>query len=378
MASSFTAMSSVGSFIAPNGLVMDKKLPSSSNRLSSLASISSSSFVSRRNVVLRRSRLPKICAAKELHFNKDGSAIKKLQVVRCCLEHAASVAKTFLMSDCVVVEIKEPEPVPMGNPMDNSVASRLQELALSLAHKCLSFDFVGTSIDESSEEFGTVQALECLVRLASVRRSLFVNDAARSKFLAHLMTGTKEILQSGQGLADHDNYHEYCRLLGRFRVNYQEKARLQTCDKHELSIIEAKLTWIVHIIAAILKIKQCTGCSMESQEVFDAELSARVLQLINVTDSGLHSQCAAAVDNLAAFYFNNITMGEAPTSPTAVKLAQHIADCPSLFPQPMDQQQRRSMCFDKLMQDVTRSLDSKNRDKFTQNLTVFRHEFRLK
>ncbi|KAK8986886.1 hypothetical protein V6N11_055204 [Hibiscus sabdariffa] len=58
---------------------MDKKLPSSSNRLSSFASISSSSFVSRRNVVLRRSRLPKICAAKELHFNKDGSAIKKLQ-----------------------------------------------------------------------------------------------------------------------------------------------------------------------------------------------------------------------------------------------------------------------------------------------------------
>lgn len=42
------------------------------------------------------------------------------QVVRCCLEHASSVAKTFLMSDCVVVEIKEPEAVPAGNPMDNS------------------------------------------------------------------------------------------------------------------------------------------------------------------------------------------------------------------------------------------------------------------
>lgn len=46
----------------------------------------------------------------------------------------------------------------------------------------------------------TFQALECLVRLASVRRSLFTNDAARSKFLAHLMTGTKEILQTGQGV----------------------------------------------------------------------------------------------------------------------------------------------------------------------------------
>ncbi|XP_062092059.1 uncharacterized protein LOC133797942 isoform X2 [Humulus lupulus] len=338
--------------------------------------------------------------------------------------------------------------------LKNDVVDRLQELALSVSLKCLSFDFVGTSIDESSEEFGTVQipsswrpvledpstlqiffdyyaitksplskeALECLVRLASVRRSLFTNDAARSKFLAHLMTGTKEILQTGQGLADHDNYHEYCRLLGRFRVNYQlselvnvegysdwirlvaeftlkslqswqwasssvyyllglwsrlvtsvpylkgdapslldefvpkitegfitsrfnsvqaglpddpsenpldnvellqdqldcfpylcrfqyesssmyiinivepilqtysERARVQTTDKNDISVIEAKLAWIVHIVAAIVKIKQCTGCSSESQEVLDAELSARVLQLINVTDSGLHTQ----------------------------------------------------------------------------------------
>ncbi|KAK4797341.1 hypothetical protein SAY86_029667 [Trapa natans] len=337
---------------------------------------------------------------------------------------------------------------------DGAVVSNLQELALSLALKCLSFDFVGTSIDESSEEFGTVQiptswktlledpstlqiffdyylvgnaplskeSLECLVRLASVRRSLFTNEAARSKFLAHLMTGTKEILQSGQGLADHDNYHEFCRLLGRFKVNYQlselvsvdgygdwiqlvaqftlkslqswqwasssvyyllglwsrlvssvpylkadapsmldefvpkitegfitsrfdsiqagfeedlsenpldnvellqdqldcfpslcrfqyqssslyiiqmmepilqeymERSRLPISDNNQLSIVEAKLAWIVHIIAAVLKIKQCSGCSLETQEVLDAELSARVLQLVNVTDTGLHSQ----------------------------------------------------------------------------------------
>uniref|UniRef100_A0A7C9ABG4 Uncharacterized protein n=1 Tax=Opuntia streptacantha TaxID=393608 RepID=A0A7C9ABG4_OPUST len=46
--------------------------------------------------------------------------IDPTKVVRCCLEHASSVAKTFLMSDCVVVEIKEPEALPAGNPMDNS------------------------------------------------------------------------------------------------------------------------------------------------------------------------------------------------------------------------------------------------------------------
>lgn len=38
-----------------------------------------------------------------------------------------------------------------------TAASRLQELALSLSLKCLSFDFIGTSIDESSDEFGTLQ-----------------------------------------------------------------------------------------------------------------------------------------------------------------------------------------------------------------------------
>lgn len=46
--------------------------------------------------------------------------IDPAKVVRCCLEHAASVAKIFLTSDVVVTEIKEPEPVPAGNPMDAS------------------------------------------------------------------------------------------------------------------------------------------------------------------------------------------------------------------------------------------------------------------
>ncbi|CAL5050475.1 unnamed protein product [Urochloa decumbens] len=46
--------------------------------------------------------------------------IDPTKVVRCCLEHAASVAKTFLTSDVVVVDIKEPEAAPLANPMDSS------------------------------------------------------------------------------------------------------------------------------------------------------------------------------------------------------------------------------------------------------------------
>ena len=117
-------------------------------------------------------------------------------------------------------------------------------------------------------------------------------------------------------------------------------------------------------------------------------------------------------------------MEETPTSAGALNLARHIAECPNLFPeilkslfeivlfedcsnqwslsrpmlslilineqifnglkaqilatQPPDQQRRLAGCFDKLMADVTRTLEPKNRDKFTQNLTVFRHDFRAK
>lgn len=45
--------------------------------------------------------------------------------------------------------------------------SQLQELALSLALKCLSFDFVGTSVEESSDEFGTVQVPACFCFILS-------------------------------------------------------------------------------------------------------------------------------------------------------------------------------------------------------------------
>uniref|UniRef100_T1JH36 Gamma-tubulin complex component 2 n=1 Tax=Strigamia maritima TaxID=126957 RepID=T1JH36_STRMM len=123
---------------------------------------------------------------------------------------------------------------------------------LRLAHNCLTFDFIGTSTDESSDDLCTVQiptnwrpafldfntlqlffdlyaslpsslsplALSCLVQIASVRRSLFTN-AERAKFLAQLVNGVKAVLENPQGLSDTNNYHEFCRLLARLKSNYQ-------------------------------------------------------------------------------------------------------------------------------------------------------------
>lgn len=46
--------------------------------------------------------------------------------------------------------------------------------------------------------------------------------------------------------------------------------------------------------------------------------------------------------------------------------------------QPTERQAHLSACLDKLMTDVGRNLEPKNRDKFTQNLTVVRHDYRSK
>ncbi|XP_057473250.1 ruBisCO large subunit-binding protein subunit beta, chloroplastic [Actinidia eriantha] len=81
MASTFSSVSSVGSVVSPSSHTVDKKFINSSEALYSMASITSSPFRNRRrNVALQKRCLPAIRAtAKELHFNKDGSAIKKLQ-----------------------------------------------------------------------------------------------------------------------------------------------------------------------------------------------------------------------------------------------------------------------------------------------------------
>ncbi|XP_023948629.1 exportin-7-A [Bicyclus anynana] len=123
---------------------------------------------------------------------------------------------------------------------------------LRLAHNCLTFDFIGTTSDESSDDLCTVQiptswrptfleagtlelffelyhsvqgtsgslALACLVQVASVRRSLFSNTE-RSKFLSRLCAGIMRILEDTQGLSDPTNYHEFCRLMARLKSNYQ-------------------------------------------------------------------------------------------------------------------------------------------------------------
>ena len=64
------------------------------------------------------------------------------------------------------------------------------------------------------------RVLSCLVQMASIRRSLFSNEE-RQQFLASLVRGICLILKNGSNLSNLEVYHEFCRLLGRLKANYQ-------------------------------------------------------------------------------------------------------------------------------------------------------------
>ncbi|XP_046909071.2 ran-binding protein 16 [Dermatophagoides farinae] len=123
---------------------------------------------------------------------------------------------------------------------------------LKLIINCLSFDFIGASSDDSSDDLTCVQiptnwrpafldmnnlkiyfdlfhllpanisslSLSCLVQLASVRRSLFTNTE-RVNFLNNLISGIRIILENPTKLSEPSAYHEFCRLLARLKINYQ-------------------------------------------------------------------------------------------------------------------------------------------------------------
>lgn len=171
-------------------------------------------------------------------------------------------------SHCIYLQISNNVLSPLSHRLINQI--------LRLTKNCLSYDFIGTSSDETTDDSSTIQvnfpyttsslsplplitsafsffqiptnwrpafldlnyltlffdlyhmlpsrlsslALSTLVQITSVRRSLFSNSE-RAKFLGTLVANIKNILENSQGLSDPDNYHEFCRLLARLKTNYQ-------------------------------------------------------------------------------------------------------------------------------------------------------------
>ena len=90
------------------------------------------------------------------------------------------------------------------------------------------------------------------------------------------------------------------------------------------------------------------------------------------------NQAAQNARNKRAHTTNHITTPN--SSPHRHPHPHHPQHQPNqiILGQPAERQAHLAACLDKLMQDVGRGLDARNRDKFTQNLTVVRHEYRSK
>lgn len=152
--------------------------------------------------------------------------------------------------------------------------NKLGNVTLTLLIACLSFDFIGTNPEESPEDVGTVQvpsswrpiiqdtailellfsiyytnssprssqAMECIVQLSSIRRSLFTTEKERQVFLDYLMSQISEIMSSKYGLDDENNYHEFCRLLGRLKASYQLSELIKTRGFSEWLVLASDFT----------------------------------------------------------------------------------------------------------------------------------------
>lgn len=168
----------------------------------------------------------------------------------------------------------------VGNFVRNGDPKEIEGLLLNAMHlfsACLSFDFIGSIVDETAsddsnvtlqvpsswrsivedtsatsparlfaqifEEFQSMSGVqaECLnafTCLASVRRSIFTNEEARITFMKYLMDTQGSLIQkfgmrptpgapssapysSSQPLLDDEqNYHEFCRFIARFKYNF--------------------------------------------------------------------------------------------------------------------------------------------------------------
>ncbi|CDJ66296.1 exportin 7, putative [Eimeria necatrix] len=137
--------------------------------------------------------------------------------------------------------------------------TRLLKQVLQLALNCLSFDFMGTMADDTTDEQNTVMipqgwsefreetfprmffslynacwhktphrprvecarlCLSCLVLISAFRRSFFETTAIRNKYMGELILGTFQIIKTRTGLSDDMCYHEFCRLIGKVNTSH--------------------------------------------------------------------------------------------------------------------------------------------------------------
>ncbi|UKK02623.2 Ran-binding protein [Theileria orientalis] len=189
--------------------------------------------------------------------------------------------KETVLQDIFTVTIQTLEQFNKGTMVVNDLKEESQLLyqILQLCYNCLSFDFMATMPDDTSEEQATVMipqgwdmlrtdevpkllfqlyhkslgkatintptnasyfgmegkfmscctlSLRCLVVLAAIRKSFFNNENEALGHINCFMLGSLDIIRNKMGLSNDDCYHELCRLLGKINAANQLSQLLQS------------------------------------------------------------------------------------------------------------------------------------------------------
>ncbi|KAJ3297575.1 hypothetical protein HK104_000373 [Borealophlyctis nickersoniae] len=203
-----------------------------------------------------------------------GLLVAEMNQPTASLKNTARHRKTAVnFRDTLLLQIFQISLGLMGELLAPQEESKMQDATLALLRNCLTFDFIGTNPDESSEDVGSVQipatwrsvitdtatlqllfdsyrtfpspyssqVMECLSMVISTRRSLFSDDE-KGKFLSWSLQATLEILRQDYGLDDERNRHEFCRLLARLKSVNQLSEMIEKPTYPEWIQLVAKFT----------------------------------------------------------------------------------------------------------------------------------------
>ncbi|ORY24996.1 hypothetical protein LY90DRAFT_514317 [Neocallimastix californiae] len=186
----------------------------------------------------------------------------------------------------------------------------IAEVILDLIKACLTFDFIGTNVDESTEDIGSVQipvawrptlsdpltlrtifhtfkllnppksakAFECISVLVATRRTLF-SEEERAKFIKSIMQELIKILHSPQAFNDQSNYHVY-QLSDICKIDiYQEFINIVTdFTIKSLQSLQTSLNSIQYLLVFWSKMVTTVGQSKPQEDEDLHEMTSQIIQ----------------------------------------------------------------------------------------------------
>ncbi|XP_019491511.1 PREDICTED: ran-binding protein 17 isoform X2 [Hipposideros armiger] len=116
--------------------------------------------------------------------------------------------KDILVLACSLLKEVLAKPLNLQDQGQQNLVMQVLKLVLN----CLTFDFIGSSADESADDL-------CTVQIPTTWRTIFLEPETLDLFFNSYHSLPP--LLSQLGLSDPGNYHEFCRFLARLKTNYQ-------------------------------------------------------------------------------------------------------------------------------------------------------------